>query len=193
MGFRIEKDFLGEKQIADSVKIQQQRLDDLALGRYGKESAYQVRNEMQNELMDKVGIFRNGEELRKAVDNLQAIHARSKKIGLQSQPVGASPELSLALRLPGMVRLALCVAYGALMRTESRGAHAREDFPERNDRDWLKRTLAYWKSESDTLPTLEYEKPSMVWEIPPGERGYGSCKIICTIDPDVCTLEPETD
>ena len=92
-----------------------------------------------------------------------------------------------------MVRLALCVAYGALMRTESRGAHAREDFPERNDRDWLKRTLAYWKSEEDTLPTLEYEKPSKVWEIPPGERGYGSCKIICTIDPEVCTLKPETN
>jgi len=79
------------------------------------------------------------------------------------------------------------------MRTESRGAHAREDYPERNDRDWLKRTLAYWKSESDTLPTLEYEKPSKVWELPPGERGYGSSKIICTEDPEICAPKPETN
>jgi fumarate reductase flavoprotein subunit len=179
--------------IADSVQKVQQHLDDLASGRNGRENAYGVRNDMQNELMDRVGIFRNGEELQKAVDNLQAIYERSRKIGLQRSPSGANPELSLALRLPGMLRLALCVAYGALMRTESRGAHAREDFPERNDRDWLKRTLAYWKSEGDTLPTLAYEKPSKVWEIPPGERGYGSCRIICSEDPEVCTLKPETE
>ncbi|MFZ0928710.1 MAG: fumarate reductase flavoprotein subunit, partial [Syntrophobacteraceae bacterium] len=67
------------------------------------------------------------------------------------------------------------------------------DYPERNDRDWLKRTLAYWKNEKDTLPTLEYEKPSKVWEIPPGERGYGSSKIICTEDPEVCIPKPETN
>lgn len=179
--------------IADTVKKQQQRLDDLASGRNGRENAYQVRTDMQNELMDRVGIFRNGEELRKAVDNLQTIYERSRKIGLQRSAAGAGPEMSLALRLPGMLRLALCIAYAALMRTESRGAHAREDFPERNDRDWLKRTLACWKSEGDTLPLLEYERPSKIWEIPPGERGYGSCKIICSVDPEVCALQPEAE
>jgi fumarate reductase flavoprotein subunit len=179
--------------ISDALRKQQQRIDDLVKGRKGKENAYEIRNAFQNELMDKVGIFRNQAELQSAVDNLQVIYERSLKIGLQSSPVGANPELSMALRVPGMARLALMVAYGALQRTESRGAHAREDFPERNDRDWLKRTLAYWKSDKDTLPTLEYEKPSKVWEIPPGERGYGSAKIICTEDPEICTPKPETN
>ena len=55
-----------------------------------------------------------------------------------------------------MLKLALCVAYGALTRTESRGAHFREDFPRRNDAEWLKRTLATWKGD-ETLPTLAYE------------------------------------
>lgn len=179
--------------IQDSVKKQQARIDDLIKGKNGKENVYEIKAAMGDELMDRVGIFRTGEELQKAVDNLGAIYERAKKIGVRSSSAGANPELGLALRMPGMVRLALCTAYGALQRTESRGAHAREDYPERNDRDWLKRTLAYWKNEKDNLPTLEYEKPSKVWEIPPGERGYGTAKIICTEDPEICTPKPETN
>ena len=179
--------------VGDAVKQQQQRIDDLVKGKNGKENVYSVRAAMQDALMDYVGIFRNGGDLQKAVDILQGVYERAKKIGLQSSPVGSNPELALALKMPSQVRLALMVAYAALQRTESRGAHAREDFPERNDRDWLKRTLAYWKNENDTLPTLEYEKPSQVWELPPGERGYGSTKIICTEDPSICTPKPETN
>ncbi len=179
--------------VQEAVKKQQSRIDDVIKGKNGRENVYEIKAAMGDELMDRVGIFRTGAELQKAVENLQVIYERAKKIGLHSTPVGANPELSMALRMPGMVRLALCVAYAALMRTESRGAHAREDYPERNDRDWLKRTLAYWKSESDNLPTLEYEKPSKVWELPPGERGYGSVKIICTEDPEICTPKPETN
>ena len=58
---------------------------------------------------------------------------------------GANPELVTAYRVQKMLKLALCVAYGALTRTESRGAHFRQDFPRRNDAEWLKRTLATWK------------------------------------------------
>ena len=83
----------------------------------------------------------------------------------------------MALRVPGMLKLALCTAYGALMRTESRGAHAREDHPERNDKDWLVRTLAYW-NEGDSLPTLRYEPATPFFILPPGDRGYGGGKII---------------
>ena len=68
-----------------------------------------------------------------------------KHIGLHGSVKGFTPELSMALRVPGMIKLALCTAYGALQRTESRGAHTREDFPARNDAEWLTRTLAYWK------------------------------------------------
>jgi fumarate reductase flavoprotein subunit len=74
-----------------------------------------------------------------------------------------------------MLKLALCVAYGAAQRTESRGAHFREDFPRRDDAQWLKRTLATWKCDADTLPTLSYEPLDvMAMELPPGWRGYGA-------------------
>jgi fumarate reductase flavoprotein subunit len=88
-----------------------------------------------------------------------------------------NPELTLALKIKGMVRLALCVAYGALQRTESRGCHAREDFEARDDCDWLNRTLATWEEGKD-LPTLNYEPASREMPLPPGSRGYGTCKII---------------
>jgi len=61
------------------------------------------------------------------------------------------------------------------VRTESRGAHYRQDHPRRDDAAWLRRTLATWKSPADTLPTLAYEPLDvMKMELPPGWRGYGA-------------------
>ncbi len=74
-----------------------------------------------------------------------------------------------------MLKVALCVALGARERTESRGAHYREDFPGRNDRDWLKRTLATWPDASAVRPSLQYEAIDVrQMELPPGFRGYGA-------------------
>lgn len=153
-----------------------ERID--ALRRGTGEDCYALRNAMQDVMMEYVGIFRNGKDLQTGVDKLQEILERCRNMRLKGggRP-GPDGELAMALRVPGMVRLALCVAYGALMRTESRGAHAREDYPERNDKDWLTRTLAYWK-EGDTLPTLKYEPATPFFILPPGDRGYGGGKII---------------
>jgi len=161
----------------DTAKRQQERIERIISCKDGKENVFEVRNAMQDEMMDRVGIFRNGNDLQTAVDNLQKIHDRAQKVGLRSSGVGANPELALALKIRGMLGLALCVAYGALTRTESRGCHAREDYTERNDRDWLKRTLATWK-DGDNLPHLDYEPVSKSFDLPPGDRGYGVCKII---------------
>jgi len=140
---------------------------------------YELKNAMQEIMMDKVGIFRNGKDLEKAVEELRSLVVRSRTIAIKNKARSSNPELVEALRTPKMIRLALCVAYGALKRTESRGAHSREDHPERNDRDWLNRTLAYWKSEKDDLPALEYERLDvMKMELPPGSRGYGDARII---------------
>jgi len=130
---------------------------------------------MQEIMTAKVGIFRTGTELTAAVDGLQALLVRSRNIGLSSKSRGANPELITAYRVQKMLKLALCVAHGALTRTESRGAHFREDHPRRNDAEWLKRTLATWASDADTLPTLRYEPLDVTaMELPPGWRGYGA-------------------
>jgi fumarate reductase flavoprotein subunit len=163
--------------IRGAVIKQEERIDRLISGKDGKENVFEIRNGMQDELMERVGIFRNRADLQKAVDNLQEIYVRAKKVGLHSNGIGVNPEVTLALKIQGMVKLALCTAYAALQRTESRGCHAREDYEARNDRDWWNRTLATWK-EGDDLPTLNYEPATKETEIPPGERGYGVCKII---------------
>jgi fumarate reductase flavoprotein subunit len=87
-----------------------------------------------------------------------------------------NPELSDALRLEGMIRLAVLVATGALARTESRGAHFRSDFPLRDDKQWLKRTLARWPAEAEK-PQLSYEPVGLI-DLPPGHRGYGKAEWI---------------
>jgi fumarate reductase flavoprotein subunit len=162
-----------------AVALQQERIGRIVRGADGKESVYDIRNAMQKEMMEGVGIFRNGADLQKAVDNLRQVYARSRQVALKSNGLGASPELALAIKIAGTVRLAICVAYAALQRTESRGAHAREDYLARNDRDWLSRTLAYWRDPEGDLPSLEYEPATPVFHLPPGDRGYGKCEIIC--------------
>ncbi|WP_028322460.1 fumarate reductase flavoprotein subunit [Desulfatiglans anilini] len=169
--------------VRDRVGRDEERIRRLCTGAGGRENVFEVLNAMRAELMERVGIFRNGSDLQKAVENLQKIHERAQKVGLGSNGLGANPELSLALKIDRMLKLALCVAYAALQREESRGCHSREDFPARNDRDWLNRTLAIWREGND-LPTLDYEPTSKLMEIPPGERGYGVCKII-TCDGDI--------
>lgn len=161
--------------LQDCLNQQHERIRNLISGARGDENVYGLRKEMEDTLMDYVGIFRNGPALEKAVAKLQELHSRSRHIGLHSNGAGANPELSLALRLPGMIRLALCISYGALQRTESRGSHFREDYPQRDDMNWLKRTLAYWPAGAD-LPVLKYE-PVKITELPPGDRGYGESSV----------------
>ncbi|MFC4767500.1 fumarate reductase flavoprotein subunit [Effusibacillus consociatus] len=157
--------------IREFVGEQEDRIQKLVNCSSGNENVYQIRREMENTLMEHVGIFRTGEALEKAVRKLDELYRRSQRVGLQSSGQGGNPELAAALRITGMVKLAYLIAAGALAREESRGSHYREDFPKRDDVNWLKRTLAYWPKGADK-PIFEYENVNCT-ELPPGDRGYG--------------------
>ncbi|MCX7893012.1 MAG: fumarate reductase flavoprotein subunit [Burkholderiales bacterium] len=160
--------------VQEILAAEQAKLDALVGGR-GTEDAAALKVRMQEIMTAKVGIFRDGPVLEQAVAELEQLLVRSRNIGLRCKGGGANPELATAYRVQKMLKLALCVAYGAYTRTESRGAHFRQDFPRRNDAEWLRRTLATWKSGSDTLPTLAYEPLDVArMELPPGWRGYGA-------------------
>lgn len=159
--------------VRDAVRREQAHLDALVSG--GSEDASTLKTELQKVMTEKVGVFRTGCELEAAVDALQTLLLRSRHIGLRVKRAGANPELVTAYRVQRMIKVALTIAYGALARTESRGAHYRKDHPQRNDRDWLRRTLATWPGDGDTLPTLHYEPCDIArMELPPGWRGYGA-------------------
>ena len=173
------------------LEREQAKLTAMLTGR-GTEAAMDLRVAMQQIMTAKVGIFRRGADLEQAVDELQALLVRSRNIGVRSRAAGANPELVAAYRTQKMLKLAVTIAYGALVRTESRGAHFREDYPRRNDADWLKRTLASWTNEQDTLPTLRYETLDVkTMELPPGWRGYGTKDY--TDHPDTPARQQEVD
>ena len=171
----IENDIaIPTRVVHDFLRREQLQIDTLLDGP-GTEDAVALRVAMQEIMTAKVGIFRRGEDLAAAVDELQVLLQRSRNIGVKYKARGANPELVAAYRVRKMLKLALCVSYGALTRTESRGAHFRQDHPRRNDAEWLKRTLATWKGEADTMPTLAYEALDVGgMELPPGWRGYGA-------------------
>jgi fumarate reductase flavoprotein subunit len=141
----------------------------------GDESAFDLMRQMQETMTSQVAIFRDGDRLQQALATLQALAERSRRVRLRSSARGAAPELVSAYRLQRMLKLALCVTLGALQRTESRGAHFRADYPQRNDREWLNRTLAHWEAPEHALPGLDYESLDIAaMELPPGWRGYGA-------------------
>ncbi|EAI9958833.1 fumarate reductase flavoprotein subunit [Campylobacter coli] len=141
----------------------------------GKYSVFEIKNRMKEIMWDKVAIFRTGEGLKEAVDELEKLYKESQNVKVHCKELDcANPELEEAYRVPRMLKVALCVAYGALLRTESRGAHYREDYPKRDDLNWMKRTLTYWV-EGESLPRVEYDELDiMKMEMPPAFRGYGA-------------------
>ncbi|MFB0976221.1 MAG: fumarate reductase flavoprotein subunit [Myxococcota bacterium] len=139
-------------------------------------SIYEIRDTIGETMVSQVGVFRSGDELERAVEVLRNQIALLEKTPLRSRATGPHPELTMALRLEGMAKLALITALGALARTESRGAHFRVDYPARDDGHWLNRTLAHW-ADGAAEPVLSYEPVGLI-DLPPGDRGYGKTEHI---------------
>lgn len=160
--------------VKDFLSKEYQYLKSL-VDKEGKFDVFEIKNKMKDIMWEKVAIFRTGEGLKEAVDELEKLYQESLDLKLHNKELDcANPELEEAYRVPRMLKIALCVAYGALLRTESRGAHFREDYPKRDDLNWMKRTNTYWV-EGETLPRVEYEDLDiMKMEIPPAFRGYGA-------------------
>lgn len=162
----------GAGPVFESLAAAEARVADWLQRSGSGPGVFDIRDAMGETMMSKVGIFRSGSELAEALSTLRDLRDRCDAAVLRCKAPGVNPELSFALRLQGMLRLATTVAMGALARTESRGAHFRTDFPLRDDRNWLNRTLVRWLP-TDDEPSFSYE-PAGLMELPPGHRGYGS-------------------
>ncbi len=134
----------------------------------GKESVFKLREEMQVAMMDLCGVYRTEESLTKCRTIIQALRRRVKDIAVSDKGKLFNTELLEALELGYLLDISLAVVESALARKESRGGHARDDFPKRNDQAWLKHTLATITGDAIAL---DY-KPVTITRYQPVERVY---------------------
>ena len=134
----------------------------------GKEKVATLRDELQQLMMSQVGVFREEKGLRPAVAKIRELRGRYQQVGLMDRGRIMNTELESALEFGHMLDFALVIAEGALARTESRGAHARRDFPQRDDQHWLKHTLAWLEGEKIRF---DY-KPVTITRFAPKARTY---------------------
>ena len=134
----------------------------------GGESAADIRRELQEVMMDNVGVFRIEEQMQAAVEKVHQLQERYRQVSLQDKGTTFNTELLETIELGYLLDLAEVTAESALARQESRGAHSREDFAERDDENWLKHTLAY---RTDKGVELKY-KPVSITRFEPKPRTY---------------------
>ncbi len=151
----------------DAVRETEGHVAEL-LSREGDENIYELRRELRGAMDRHVGVYRSGEGLSAALQAVREIRERAARAPIQDKRRVYNSNLLHGLELENLLDLAEVTVTGALARQESRGAHARRDFPERNDDQWLRHTLAWC---SDTGPRLD-SKPATITTWKPVERKY---------------------
>jgi succinate dehydrogenase / fumarate reductase flavoprotein subunit len=136
----------------------------------GSEKVSALRTEMQEKMMDKVGIFRNEKDLKDMIEEIKVLKERYKNIKIDDRGKVFNTDLMEAIELGNLIDTAEAITYSALNRTESRGAHSREDFPSRDDKNWLKHSLIF-KNENGKAPRITH-KPVVITRFQPKERKY---------------------
>jgi succinate dehydrogenase / fumarate reductase flavoprotein subunit len=134
----------------------------------GKEKVARIGRDLRAEMFDNVGVFRTQESLEHAVEKVKELRERFQQVKVVDSGKVYNMEMMQAWELGNMLDLALVTAESALARTESRGGHARDDFPARDDANWLKHTLAWLNGDEVSLGY----KPVVITKYTPKERTY---------------------
>jgi succinate dehydrogenase / fumarate reductase flavoprotein subunit len=132
------------------------------------EKAVSIRQTLQEVMMDDCSVFRHEQGLKKALEAVRGLQERARNISIDHGGNRYNTDLMDALELRNMLLLAEAIVASALNRTESRGAHSREDYPERDDEHWLKHTLV---QRTDSGVSITY-KPVTITRFQPKPRAY---------------------
>ena len=135
------------------------------------ESVFQLRSEMQNIMQNYFGVYRNEELMKEGTKKLEEITERTKNIHLNDKSDQFNSERVEVLEYLNLLDIANATAYSALERKESRGAHAREDFPDRDDKNWLCHSL-FFKENNRVSKRAVNLKPKTVETFEPKPRVY---------------------
>jgi len=156
-----------QKPATDFEKAAAAKISGLMTAK-GEERIGDIMADMQEVMMDNVSVFRTESPMKEALGKIMELKGRYQHISLQDKGSCFNRDLLDALELGHMLDLAEVIAMGALFRQESRGAHFREDFPERNDDDFLVHTLV---RHTDKGPQI-FNKPVTITRFQPQERKY---------------------
>lgn len=144
------------------------------MGRTGKENVHRLHDELAEWMVRHVTVKRNNKDLAATYDKILALKDRYQHIALGDHSQFANQTYIFAHQFDAMLDLALVIVKGALLRNEFRGAHYKPEFPKRNDREWLKTTIAEYDSETGE-PRITYEAVDLR-HLNPIEREYTSAK-----------------
>jgi len=147
----------------------EQAVEELG-AREGTEDVYKLRAEMTALMKDHFFLFRDEPTMKAGLEGLYSVKERVKNISLRWTGGVFNIDMIRTMEFEGMLDLAICVAEGAIVRQESRGAHFRTDFNTRDDANWLRHTLAYYDPDSPK-PRLDY-KPVTLGTFELQERKY---------------------
>jgi succinate dehydrogenase / fumarate reductase flavoprotein subunit len=160
---------------ADSGASAVERLDRYRHAN-GKLPTAQIRLDMQRVMQNHAAVFRTGESLQEGIDKLQTVLDSFAEVGVTDRSLIWNTDLIETLELDNLLLQAMGTIKSALHRTESRGAQAREDYPERDDENWLKHTLCWVDArgavEFDYRPVQMRTLTDEVQAIPPKARTY---------------------
>jgi len=135
----------------------------------GKERPAFLQAELSATMSEKVGIFRTREELDQALKKVVEFKERYREVGVSSAARHMNYELTAAVELEFMLEVAHTIVLGAILREESRGSHFRLDFNTRNDKEWLKHTIA--RMGPDGQPAISFKEVAIT-RYQPMERKY---------------------
>jgi succinate dehydrogenase / fumarate reductase flavoprotein subunit len=161
-------------QVFDQQVRKDQEVLDNILSMDGSENAYVLHKELGEWMTDNVTVVRYNDKLKATDEKIQELMQRYNKININDTSKWSNQGASFTRQLWHMLQLGRVITLGALNRDESRGAHYKPDFPERNDEDWLKTTKAKFNPETNG-PVFEYEEVD-VSLIQPRKRDYSKKK-----------------
>jgi succinate dehydrogenase / fumarate reductase, flavoprotein subunit len=158
--------------VFDAEKKHQEEKNKALISNDGSENPIKIWRELGEIMTEHVTVTRINRSLETADGKLRELQARYKKVNLSDRTAWSNQTLNFARELENMLILARVITLGALARNESRGAHYKPDFPERDDGNWLKTTRAKWVNGEIQLT---YE-PVDISQIPPRARRYDAVK-----------------